>query len=66
MRSKNSIGNNQEQLELQFLENEAKQKQQAEYEVLKEIEEKLERDYEYYQQIKKTDDAINIPEDSLK
>ena len=66
MRSKNSIGNNQEQLELQFLENEAKQKQQAEYEVLKEIEEKLERDYEYYQQIKKTDNAINIPEDSLK
>ena len=66
MRFKNSIGNNQEQLELQYLENEAKQKQQAEYEVLKEIEEKLERDYEYYQQIKKTDDAINIPEDSLK
>ena len=66
MRFKNSIGNNQEQLELQYLENEAKQKQQAEYEVLKEIEEKLERDYEYYQQIKKTDDAVNIPEDSLK
>jgi uncharacterized membrane protein YheB (UPF0754 family) len=51
--------------ELMLMEQEEQQRQ-VEKEILREIEEKLERDYKYYQQIKQPESADQAPEESIR